>query len=98
MRKNSSLSITDMQFCFPSQDADAPGKQELETSLVALAEVLAVDLVTQCLDHREVSHAAASGDITPNQVSELGAILIDPDLGRANDQEVTIADLTGIND
>lgn len=48
--------------------ADAPGKQELETTLVARADVLAVDLANQCLDHGEVSHAAANGEIAPDQV------------------------------
>lgn len=76
--------------------ADAPGEQELDTALVARADVLAVDLVAQCLDHGEVSHAAAKGLITSDDPEEIGALLNGTGLGRSDDNQVTIADLTGI--
>lgn len=76
--------------------ADAPGKQELDVALVARADVLAVDLAAQCLDHGEVSHAARSGTIRPDAVQELGTLLDDPSLGRTAPDQITIADLTGL--
>ena len=76
--------------------ADAPGKQELDVELVARAGCLVVDLVSQCVDHGEVSHAVGSQRIDKSRLLELGQMLDNPTLGRVNDTQVTIADLTGI--
>lgn len=76
--------------------ADAPGKQELETALVARADALFADLSAQCLDHGELSTAAKAGMIQPTHVTDLGDVLLDPDKGRPNDAAITIADLTGL--
>jgi ornithine cyclodeaminase len=76
--------------------ADAPGKQELDTALVARAEKLICDLAGQCLDHGEVSHAFKTGLIETDDLIELGAVLEDPTLGRKVLSDITIADLTGI--
>ena len=76
--------------------ADAPGKQELDTLLVARADILAVDLVSQCLDHGEVSHAATKGLISPNDLQEIGMLLSGTGRSRENQSQITIADLTGI--
>lgn len=76
--------------------ADAPGKQELDTALVARADLLVVDLAAQCLDHGEISHAAKSGLIQTDGLQELGGLLGDTSLGRTADSDITIADLTGI--
>ncbi len=76
--------------------ADAPGKQELDTGLIARADILVVDLASQCLDHGEVSHAARSGIIAPDDLIEVGALLRTPERGRSDERQITIADLTGI--
>ncbi len=76
--------------------ADAPGKQELDIALVARADRLVVDLVTQCAHHGEVSHAIATGMVHPNTLVELGAIFAGEAPGRQSTSDITIADLTGI--
>jgi len=76
--------------------ADAPGKQELDVELVARAECLVVDLISQCIDHGEVSHAVSSERIDQSRLVEIGQALQNPALGRVNDTQVSIADLTGI--
>lgn len=76
--------------------ADAPGKQELDIDLVAGADLVAVDLVSQCIDHGEISHAVGCGKLPSNRLVELGTILSEPSKGRRDDREITIADLTGI--
>lgn len=70
--------------------ADAPGKQELDPEILRMAERVAVDSKAQCLDHGELAYF-------PNrEVVELGAMIANPSLGRQNDQEITVADLTGV--
>jgi len=74
--------------------ADAPGKQELETALVAAADLVVVDSREQCFDHGEAGWAARAGSLNLDRVFELGQILDGgPDIpadGRV------IVDLTGI--
>jgi ornithine cyclodeaminase len=76
--------------------ADAPGKQELVTSLVARAGVLVADSITQCLDHGEISHAFGQGMVTQDRVAEIGHVLSGDALGRTGAAQISIADLTGI--
>lgn len=76
--------------------ADAPGKQELDVALVARADLVVVDSTSQCLDHGEVSHAAECRLIKPDDILEIGTILNGVGAGRTNDDQITIADLTGI--
>ncbi len=55
--------------------ADAPGKQELDTHLVASA-VLVADIVTQSLTIGEFAAAARAGLIAADDVVTLGAVLM----------------------
>lgn len=76
--------------------ADAPGKQELDAALFARAEVVVADSIAQCADHGDLAPALAAGAIALDRVRELGAVLADSRLGRTNDEQITIADLTGV--
>lgn len=76
--------------------ADTPGKQELATELVAGADIVVVDSITQCTDHGEVQTAFRDGRITKEALRELGDVINKPDLRRQNDQQISIADLTGV--
>lgn len=76
--------------------ADAPGKQELDIALVGRADILAVDLVAQCLDHGEESHAAKEGLIAAQDLQEIGRLLSISTPIRTDAMQITIADLTGI--
>lgn len=76
--------------------ADAPGKQELDMRLISRADIVAVDLVSQCVDHGEISHASRAGKISSTDLVELGTLLDNSKLGRTNPDQITIADLTGI--
>jgi ornithine cyclodeaminase len=76
--------------------ADAPGKQELDPALFARAEVVVADSIAQCADHGDLAPALAAGEITLHRVQELGAVLANPTLGRTSEQQISIADLTGV--
>lgn len=76
--------------------ADAPGKQELETKLIRRANLLCVDLKSQCADHGEVATAINEHMISENDLIELGSILDDLDTPLRSLTDITIADLTGI--
>lgn len=76
--------------------ADGPGKQELETALVARADIRASDMKTQSLGHGEFSHACSAGLIGRDDCIELGAVLAGTTAGRRAAEDITIADLTGV--
>jgi len=76
--------------------ADSPGKQELEASLFAKAEVLAVDSRAQCFDHGDSMHALSSKVVAQSRFVELGEIIAGTARSRTSEQQITIADLTGL--
>ncbi|MCY1548971.1 Delta(1)-pyrroline-2-carboxylate reductase [compost metagenome] len=76
--------------------ADAPGKQELDPALVARANRIVVDSIYQCSQYGEVSHALKAGLIDQAQLAEIGALLAGRAPGRTHNNDITIADLTGV--
>lgn len=76
--------------------ADTPGKQELDPALVAKADRIIVDSLSQCSQYGEVSHALKAGLIDLAQLGELGALLAGRIPGRTHEDQVTLVDLTGV--
>ena len=76
--------------------SDSPGKQELDPALFARAGVCAVDSRSQCLDHGESHYAVAGGHLAETGLVELGDIIAGRARGRSDEDEITIADLTGV--
>lgn len=76
--------------------ADAPGKQELDPALFRKAAVRAVDSRSQCFDHGDAFHALKAAVVTEKDFVELGEVIANPALGRARQDQITVADLTGL--
>jgi ornithine cyclodeaminase len=79
--------------------ADAPEKQELDPNLVAIADRLVVDSISQCSDHGEISHALRAGLIDACELVELGTVIEHSNQHyqyKRDKNSITIADLTGI--
>lgn len=76
--------------------ADAHGKQELATDLVARADLLLVDALSQCADYGEIATAYRQGLLTSKPIVEFGAALAQGGTLRSSPQQITIADLTGL--
>ena len=74
--------------------ADTHGKQELPTSLIESASLLVCDMMSQSLNHGEFQ-VINDTDLS-KKVVELGNILSNSCAGRTSDNDITIADLTGI--
>ena len=71
--------------------SDTPGKQELDPGCLARADLVVVDRLAQCAAFGELAHAAA---IKPH--AELGEVVAGIRPGRTRDDQITIADLTGV--
>lgn len=75
--------------------SDTPQKQELNTDVLSLADLVVVDSITQCIQRGEVSHALRSHDLSGIDLLELGNV-IDRGKGRSDPSQITVADLTGV--
>lgn len=76
--------------------SDLPEKQELDPALLGRAKVIA-DRLSQCLTQGEIHHAVAAGVLHPDAIhAQLGEIVIGRKAGRESDEEITVADLTGV--
>lgn len=73
--------------------ADAPGKQELDPSLLKMAQCIMVDSASQCRAYGELSRVESTVKL---RVHEIGTLLDQPELYQRNEADITIADLTGL--
>ncbi len=77
--------------------SDGPDKQELDVGVLAKADKVVADRLDQCLRLGEIHHAVEAGVLTRGRVyAELGAIVAGSKPGRERDEEITVADLTGV--
>ncbi len=76
--------------------SDTALKQELETGILARADVVVADSRAQCRERGEIHHALAAGVITEDRVVELGDVIAGRAGGRTGDDQITVADLTGV--
>ncbi len=76
--------------------ADAPGKEELEPSLLKRAKVV-VDDSAQAVHSGEVNVPIAKGLLSESEIyAELGEIIAGKKAGRESESEITIFDSTGL--
>ena len=76
--------------------SDDDGKQELEAALLAKAELVVADSISQCAQYGECHHAIQGGLIEEGSIIELGQVIKDPAMGRTSEDQITVADLTGV--
>lgn len=77
--------------------SDSPDKQELDPRLLARADLIIADRLTQCAEFGEIHHALREGVMTLNDVAgELGEVVVGHIPGRSTDDQLIICDLTGV--
>ena len=76
--------------------SDDHGKQELDAELLERADIVVADSVSQCADHGECAAAIREKRLARSSIVELGEIIKHPDMGRTSEDQITIADLTGV--
>ena len=76
--------------------SDTAAKQELEAAILARADRVVVDSLSQSELRGEVYKAVSAGALTRDRLVELGRVISDEKLRRASDDEITVADLTGV--
>lgn len=76
--------------------SDRPGKQELDPAILQRADRLIVDSRAQCFQYGETFGALSAGLMTKERIAELGEVIAGTQPGRQHEDEITVADLTGL--
>ena len=76
--------------------SDTPEKQELDSAILARADVVVADSISQCLLRGEIHKALETGHITKDRLTEMGNVISGKAAGRTTENQVTVADLTGV--
>lgn len=76
--------------------SDTAEKQELEAAILAMADRVVVDSLSQSELRGEAFKAVRAGLIGRDRLVELGRVIAEERLRRAADDEITVADLTGV--
>ncbi len=76
--------------------SDTTEKQELAADLLGIADVVVADSIDQCLERGEICHALRAGTIRKGDVIELGDLIAGRAPGRTSEDQITVADLTGV--
>ena len=76
--------------------SDTHDKQELEADILKHADLVVADSISQCLDRGEIHQALKANAITEAGLVELGSIIAGDAVGRKSDEQITVADLTGV--
>jgi ornithine cyclodeaminase len=76
--------------------SDTPEKQELDSEILKRADIIVADSIEQCLTRGEIHKALEAGKIQQDRLVELGNVILNPNLGRTSENQLTVADLTGV--
>ena len=76
--------------------ADDHGKQELEAEVLAKADLVVADSISQCIDHGECFWAVQGRLIEKDSILELGHVIKNPAIGRTSEDQISVVDLTGV--
>jgi ornithine cyclodeaminase len=76
--------------------SDTPDKQELDPEILAKADVIVADSLSQCRLRGEIHKALEAGRIREDRCVELGAVVSGREKGRTSESQITVVDLTGV--
>lgn len=76
--------------------SDTPEKNELDPKILQEADIVVADSISQCLLRGEIHQALKAGVLEKERIVELGDLIVRPELRRISEEQITIADLTGV--
>ncbi len=76
--------------------SDTPEKNELDPKILKEADIVVADSRSQCLLRGEIHHALKNALIEEDSFSELGQVIVNKNLQRLTNTQISIADLTGV--
>jgi ornithine cyclodeaminase len=76
--------------------SDTPEKNELDPRILQKADIVVADSISQCLLRGEIHQALRAGVLERERIVELGNVIAKPEFRRTSEEQITIADLTGV--
>ena len=76
--------------------SDTPEKRELDPEILNIADAVVVDSIPQCLERGETKNALDRNLLKEKDLIEIGTIIDSGKKLRKNNNEITVADLTGV--
>jgi ornithine cyclodeaminase len=76
--------------------SDTLEKIELDPKILQKADIVVADSISQCLLRGEIHQALKAGVLEKERIVELGNVIVNPNLQRTSEEQITIADLTGV--
>jgi ornithine cyclodeaminase len=76
--------------------SDTAEKQELDAAILKKADRVVVDSISQSMLRGECFKAMQAGLIRKMDLAELGNVILDRNLRRSSENEITVCDLTGV--
>jgi len=76
--------------------SDTAEKIELDPNILLHADIVVSDSIPQSQQRGEVYQARKYDCLEESKLIELGTLISDPSKGRQSDQQITVADLTGV--
>jgi len=76
--------------------ADTPEKQELDAGILARADIVVADSISQCRERGEIHQALQAKAICEDKLVELGDVIAGRAQGRTSDEQISVVDLTGV--
>ncbi len=76
--------------------SDTDTKQELDSSILACADIIVADSISQCRERGEISKALAAGVIDDKDIYELGNYISNTTSCKRENNSISVVDLTGV--
>lgn len=76
--------------------SDTAHKQELDAKILGAADIVIADSLIQCQERGEIYQALVKGDLEMDRVIELGSAIKSGNRIRMSEDQLTVADLTGV--
>jgi ornithine cyclodeaminase/alanine dehydrogenase-like protein (mu-crystallin family) len=76
--------------------SDTPEKNELEPGILQMADIVVADSLDQCQSRGEIFKAVSANRLTQDKPVELGNMISGLAPKRKTDDQITVADLTGV--
>jgi len=76
--------------------SDTAEKQELDPEIFQKADLVIADSIPQCMERGEIFRALQAGKLEKDRVKELGQVIAGTTPGRVSQDQITVADLTGV--
>jgi ornithine cyclodeaminase len=71
-------------------------KRELDGGVLAKADLVVADSIPQCRERGEIAWCLREGAIAEGDILELGNVINGQSPGRTSEDQITVADLTGV--